>query len=139
MDYASVLGGTDASHVLQKDGRTLWRSIDISTNVEGQADERRWVLMGFVSGGFITPHNGYLDQVYIDNTPARVVLADREDYSWPDYGDEAHTEIQVCSAWSDGSIAFTLNRGSFPAGSTVYVYVVNPDGAISSGHSLLLE
>ncbi|MGB7566678.1 MAG: hypothetical protein WBM07_02385, partial [Chitinivibrionales bacterium] len=70
----------------------------------------------------------YIDQVYIDNTPAHVFISSSPGILWPDVSAEDHSEIQVPSAWSDGSITFTLNQGSFSNGETAFLYVVDTTG-----------
>jgi hypothetical protein len=42
-----------------------------------------------------------------------------------------YREIKVPSAWSDGSIKITVNQGSFQAGETAYLFVVDSDGNVN--------
>jgi hypothetical protein len=41
-------------------------------------------------------------------------------------------EIQIPTAWSDNSITVTVNQGVFGSGMTVYLYVVDQNGAVNS-------
>ncbi len=68
----------------------------------------------------------YFDDVYIDTTLARVVLADK-----PALADATIIENQVPSIWSDGSITATVNLGKFKQGQAAYLIVVDPDGTPS--------
>ncbi len=132
LDYPSTEGGTDGMNIVFKDGTTLARSMQIATNESGATDDRRWVLIGQVSGGSTTSYNAYIDQVYIDNTPAHIYLSDSANASWPDIDHFHHNEIQVVSSWTDHSISFTFNQGGFSSGDTVYVYVVDTHGNCNS-------
>ena len=45
-----------------------------------------------------------------------------------------HKEIQIPSAWSDGSITIKVNQGSFVTGQDLYLFVVDTNGIHSSGY-----
>ena len=76
----------------------------------------------------ITPNNRiYYDDVYMDNTVARVELCDS-----PTWGSRTHCEIQPPAAWSDTAITTTYNQGSFAVGATAYLYIVDSTGAVSA-------
>jgi AICAR transformylase/IMP cyclohydrolase PurH len=75
----------------------------------------------------------------LDNTPQHVFISNKSDISnWLTYNATAHNEIQVPSAWADDSITVTLNLGTFSADATVYAYVVDSTGAISSAREITL-
>lgn len=128
MDYPSTEGGHDGFNIALQDGATVARTIDIAVNEEGATSDRRYILIGQVSGGFSPSYNEYIDQVYIDNTPAHIYISDSPNAEWPDIASFNHSEIQVASAWSDNSITFTFNQGTFNDGATVYLYVVDING-----------
>jgi len=73
----------------------------------------------------------YYDDVYIDNTIARVVAGDS-----PEFDNCTHQEIQIPTAWSDSSITITVNRGSFADGEEVYLFVVDANGNVSNSHGI---
>jgi len=75
----------------------------------------------------------YYDDVYIDNTIARVVIGDSSDF-----GNCTHQEIQIGTTWSDSSITITVNRGSFADGEKVYLFVVDADGSVSKGYGPII-
>jgi len=68
----------------------------------------------------------YFDDVYLDNSWARVMLGDASTYS-------ACTvrEPQLIDSWSDSSITITANQGTFQSGQA-YVYVVDENGDVSN-------
>ena len=78
------------------------------------------------------PANGgarvYVDDVYIDTSWARVELGNA-----PTYAASTHREIQVTSAWADGSVSVSFNPGTFAAGSTAYLFVTDANNMTSPG------
>jgi len=74
----------------------------------------------------------HLDSMYIDNSFARVEIGDK-----PVYDNCAHREIQIPTAWSDGSVTFSVNKGSFPQGAQAYLYIVDEgDNVNANGYPL---
>ena len=69
----------------------------------------------------------YYDDIYVDTTLARVVLAEQ-----PTLSDASIVEVQIPSAWSDSSITATVNLGKFAPGQTAYLFVVDASGAAST-------
>ena len=67
----------------------------------------------------------HTDDVYIDNTRARVEIGDKEVFA-----DCTHREIQIPTAWATDEISVTVNQGSFSDGSA-YLFVVDKDGTVS--------
>jgi hypothetical protein len=92
-----------------------------------------WSLLALGAYGQATAagFQSYYDDVYIDNTLARVEIGDA-----PDYASATHREIQIPSSWSDGHIEATLHLGSFPATAGLYLYVVDAEGRVSPGFPL---
>jgi len=70
----------------------------------------------------------YIDDVYIDNTWARVELGDSSDYDFC-----THREIQVPSAWSSDTITVSANVGSLGGVDELYLFVTDHDGNVSDG------
>ena len=71
-------------------------------------------------------HHMYIDDVYIDNTRARVEICEA-----PTWGFGANCAPQIPSAWSDTEITVTVNLGSFSSNDTAYLYVVDKDGNVN--------
>jgi hypothetical protein len=68
----------------------------------------------------------YWDDIYLDNSWARVEIGDKADYD-----SCTHREIQVPSSWSENSTTVTVNQGSFINGKPLYLYVVDADGNVN--------
>jgi hypothetical protein len=73
----------------------------------------------------------WADDIYVDTTWARVMIGDA-----PTLEDSRHREIQIPAAWSDGSITITVNVGTFPGGSTPYLFVIDENNHASPGFPL---
>lgn len=69
----------------------------------------------------------YTDNVYIDTSWARVIIADASTLS-----NAKHTEMLIPTSWNSSQIQATFNSGSFASGSTVYVFVVDENDAASA-------
>ena len=96
--------------------------------------EQGWVdclSMGYliVNGG--DEANTYWDDVYIDNSWARVEIGDSSTYA-----NCKHREMQIPSAWSDTSVTVTLNEGSHSGLSGKYLFVIDEEGNASAGYGL---
>lgn len=88
--------------------------------------ENFWTLVAPPVNSYV-----YFDDVYIDNTWARVMAGDQNTFD-----SSAHREIQIPSAWSDTEITITLNQGSFASLNNTYIYVVDANGNASNGFRL---
>jgi len=75
----------------------------------------------------------YFDDIYIDNTQARVMMCDS-----PTWAARTHCEIQLPIKWSSDSITFTVNTGSFSSG-TAYLFVVDENGATTDGYPVNIQ
>lgn len=73
----------------------------------------------------------YVDDVYVDNTLARVEIGDH-----PDFWSATNREIQIPVEWSGTEIKATLNMGKFTDIGQLYIYVVDADGNPSPGWPL---
>jgi len=69
----------------------------------------------------------YMDDVYIDNSLSRVVLANNQNYN-----QATITEPQIPSAWADGSITAKVNLGKLPDSGTAYVFVFDSNNQPNS-------
>ncbi|MDD2735981.1 MAG: hypothetical protein PHF56_18765 [Desulfuromonadaceae bacterium] len=69
----------------------------------------------------------YFDDMYIDNSLARVELCNT-----PTWATRTYCEIQPATAWVVDKITVNFNRGGFTDGQKVYVYVVDSNGVVSS-------
>jgi hypothetical protein len=73
----------------------------------------------------------WADDVYVDDTWARVVVGDASTWNGC-----SKKEMQIPSAWSGNSITVTAHQGGFGSFSGKYLYVIDADGNVSSGYGL---
>ncbi len=74
-----------------------------------------------------------IDDIYIDKTQARVEIGDKQ--IWAEC---THREIQILTEWSESSITFNVNKGSFIDGQAAYVFVVDAAGNPSNGQQITI-
>lgn len=143
--YSKVNSQLDANDgILQMwdNGKLLVNLTGIANTTSSQlypsARTYRWFVLPFYvahdPGG---DHNIFYDDVYIDNTRARVEMC--QNNTWNTRG---KCEPQIPTSWSvDGSrIVVTANKGQLINNSTVYLYVVNNDGTVNTnGYPLTLS
>jgi len=67
--------------------------------------------------------NIWLDDVFIDTSWARVEIGNA-----PTYAASSRREIQIPTAWADGTVGITVNPGAFSAGTGAYLYVTDAAG-----------
>lgn len=95
----------------------------------------QWAFGEFVgtSGGTVSS-TVYMDDVYIDNTLARVELCDAQTLAA-----STHCEVQPLTSWSDTAATLTFNPGSFAPSSTAYMYVIDANGdANATGYAVTI-
>jgi len=98
-------------------------------------DSYRCITMPFYvahdAGG---PHYIYYDDVFVNNTFARVEIGNAATWSGCTV-----REIQLPTSWSNTSIAVTTNQAKFSNGQQVWLYVVDRDGNVNqSGYPLTI-
>nr|MBA4404996.1 hypothetical protein [Nanoarchaeum sp.] len=75
----------------------------------------------------VEPTNTWFDDIYIDNTQARIVIGDSQDFS-----EVNHFEIQIPhTTWNGNTIQFTANKGSFGT-EQLYLFVIDENGVVSN-------
>lgn len=75
----------------------------------------------------------YWESVYFDNSFCRVEIGDNASYE-----SCTHREVWVPSAWANGSITATVNRGSFASNASVYLFVVDANNNATAGYPITL-
>jgi hypothetical protein len=68
----------------------------------------------------------YWDDIYHDNTLARVIIGNASTLA-----SSTVREVQIPTAWSDNSITITVNQASFSLCEPLYLYVVDANGVVS--------
>jgi hypothetical protein len=107
----------------------IWENGVQKSNYVGTTDNFSGSLRNESIGGYARiygqPNNWrYFADVYLDYTPARVVLANNSNLS-----NATIIESQIPSSWSNNSIAFSVNLGKFTTGQSAYLFVVDSTGA----------
>jgi hypothetical protein len=116
----------------QSDGYiNIWENGQQVMNYAGVTDNYGSAQRSISIGGYArmqgyTSNWRYFDDIYVDTTLARVVLADK-----PVLSQASIVELQIPSAWSDGSISAQVNLGKFTQGQTAYLFVVDASGNVS--------
>jgi hypothetical protein len=67
----------------------------------------------------------WVDEIYLDSTQARVEIGNAATWSGC-----TKRSPQPATAWADGSITVTLNKGDMSTGEAAYAFVVKTDGTI---------
>lgn len=116
----------DNSKVWHGEGRPGW----VTNDTAATAGIRSYSVGGYYRYGLNDSgagyqHNNafrYFDDVYVDCTLSRVILANNQSYS-----NATILEPQIPSAWTSNSIACSVNLGKLPDTGTVYLFVFDAD------------
>ncbi|MCC4269198.1 hypothetical protein LL254_00560 [Marinobacter nauticus] len=136
-----------AENYISQFGMTLRQYFDIDNQgrryletaiPEGEKFEDRAVTLSQVgydaAGGTLDIDAGFhWGEVYLDNTPKRVVLSDKPTYS--EAGQEQ--ELQFLKEWNAGLISFEFRRGGLPDNAPLYAYVFNAEDSCNEQGYLL--
>lgn len=103
----------------------------------GPGESKRWryfVFQNYQGNGLGGHSRVWMDDVYIQNTKARVEIGNA-----PTWSACTQREIQQPVSWNDGAITLALNQGTLAAGQQVYLYVVDAAGQVNEqGYPLVL-
>ena len=117
----------------QSDGYiNIWENGRQVMNYAGITDNYGGTRRAIAVGGYArmqgyTNNWRYFDDVYVDTTLSRVVLADK-----PVLSQATIVENQIPSVWSDSSITAQVNLGKFTQGQAAYLFVVDASGTVSA-------
>ncbi|MFA6252909.1 MAG: MopE-related protein [Patescibacteria group bacterium] len=111
----------------------------VNSFITHDADDGRWRYLrmgqnyGNLPSGCVANFQVYYDDIYVDNTQARIEICNSQNKD-----SATQCEIQIPhTTWNDGQIQITANRGSFIAGQSAYLYVVDSNGNVnSSGYQI---
>lgn len=117
------------------DARVIGLDSDTNENVANRSASFQltefWTGMSAAKSGAGEAITFWLDDVYVDNTWARVELTNNADYVL-----STVRVLQVPLTWGTSEITATLKPGPFTNGQTAYVHVITGDYAISSGEAI---
>ena len=126
--------GSNGSYDIWQDGQHTGSVTGIDWTQAGCNDFRQIWIGGYLGNGASTLSTEiYYDDVYFDNSFARVELGNNSTYA-----NCTHREIQPITSWSSTSIGVDLNTGSFSTDDTAYLFVVDSDGTASTGHPVII-
>lgn len=109
--------------------------VNVVTRQSGDNSTIYSVLLPQMCSGAGENYRIFVDDVYIDNTIARVEIGDAS--TW---GACTKRELQIPTAWSDRSISVKVNQGALGNLQTAYLYVVDANGNVNSnGYPLSLQ
>jgi hypothetical protein len=120
-----VSNGQDGYVKVLENGRSVVSYSGVTDNWAGS--QRTISVGGYARMQGYASNWRYFDDIYVDTTLQRVVIADK-----PVLSQARIIETQIPSAWSDGSITATVNLGKFTQGQTAYLFVVDATGTPSA-------
>lgn len=136
---ASIPDGTLVYNMYTQDNTVIQlKNYQDSVTTRLKEDEK-WQYFQFqnywgnITGGDGTKEKIYIDDVYIQvgSGKSRIEIGDNKDWNLC-----KHREIQFPTKWSNSSITFNVNRGSFNVGDTAYLFVVDVNGLPSVGQEI---
>lgn len=84
--------------------------------------------IGWDGGGASPPSiTAWMDDIYVDNTFARVVIGNASTFAA-----SSQREIQLPETWSNSAVTFKVNAGAFQVNQQLYLYVVDSTGAVNT-------
>jgi hypothetical protein len=92
-----------------------------------------YIKFGWYAGSYFPTSSNtftttlYYDNIYIDNSWARVEIGDADTYD-----NCTHREIQIPVTWESGHISLKVNPGSFDLNNSVFLYVFDGSGAVNA-------
>lgn len=136
---SSGAGVADGVTTLWVDGVQIHTKTDLYTDDEGDTPvggintlQGRWQLLPYFDAD--NKQVTDLDEVVMDYTVARVELGNNSVFA-----NCTHREYQPIEYWGTSHIKIRFNQGSFSAGSTAYLFVIDSDGTASSGYEITID
>jgi hypothetical protein len=133
----SVPAGAANGYIYATYGEEDKRYEGLVTRSTGETYEFTQLLLGLMqdedSLGTGDIHQMYIDDVYIDNTQARVELCDSD--TW---GNGSNCAPQPPVAWSNTGTDVTVNAAGYSDGDTAYLFVIDSSGAVSPAYTVVI-
>lgn len=115
-------------------GRAVVRQ-DVVTRADGYDFRLDTVLLGLMMANAQGTYSLWMDDVYIDNTLARVEIGDNEQFDLC-----RHREMQIPVTWdaAGATIEIEFNAGTFATDDNAWLFVVDADGNASQGYPIVI-
>ena len=127
----SFIGAADGTIRYDRNGVTIFNQTNAIMRSSGEPDTlERWYFSNYSETASVI----YQDDLYFDNTWARIMIGDGSTFS-----SSKKRELQIPTEWSDSNIVIKFNQGAFQTGQTVYIFVIDSNGNVNAqGYSLVL-
>lgn len=124
-DQGSLQFLIDNHSVWYGDGRPNWVPDETSVNNGIRSLSVGGYYRHHLDGAGVQHNDAfrYFDDIYVDSSLARVVLANTANLA-----DATIIEPQIPQTWDDGSITATANLGKLTSDADAYLFVFDPDG-----------
>lgn len=127
-----VVNGLEHASTYRPTGRTAGitvKEITVDNRIAGDLWKTDTVLLGLMYANAASSYdiNIFVDDIYIDNTQARIVLGDVATFSQCRV-----REMQYPTSWSLGNASFIINTGRFNSGDTAYLFLVDSNGSVNN-------
>jgi hypothetical protein len=126
----STPGMNDGAILVKINNQVVWSENELMTREKSASFQHYSFLMPLM---FANSQSGavidlYVDDIYVDNTLARIEVA-----NCPDFNTCSKSEIQIPQSWTPFNLSFKANIESFSAEETLYLFIINAKGVVSKG------
>lgn len=134
---ASGSGACFTQYLVANGTNTVRQGINTNGITNMESNDHNYYLVRFNAYGRVESNcRPTMDDCYFAsgaNCRARVEIGNNANYM-----SCTNLAISTASSWSRSSITATVRQGSFRAGQTAYVFVVDANGVVSSGHQVVI-
>lgn len=129
------IDGVDGVFDLYQDGQVYRNDINWRMRTSDYPKKYEDFYWDQISNGTAPgPLYMYYDMIYLDTTHARVMICGQA--NWENCSIK---QVQIPTSWSDNQVSVVFKLGEFSAGEEVFVYVIDEQGSVSNGFSILSE
>jgi hypothetical protein len=128
----SAAGASDGYYQLKINGQNILTKTGWQTNSETRSNTFSQLFLQFDPSNYTADGNAWFDDIYVDaGYWQRVVIGNNATYA-----NCTHLEIQTPTTWSNTEIQIKAQLGTFGAGDTKYLFVLDADEAVNTGYEL---
>lgn len=130
----STAGSSNGEIFMRLNNVTKWEDASAETRATGETFKWSSILLGMMATNI--PSSGdykiYIDDVYVDNTIARVEIGNASTYA-----SCSILEPQPAFSWTTTDIGVTVNQGALGNNSDAWIYVTDTSGSVNtSGYAV---